>query len=99
MLSLSESTLQEQKAGRAPGYAGRARLRRVLRDSVAYEGLQQLKRRFGNSAVLTSAWALSGEEYIVDVLVHTADGRHMQFTEPLMGFPSDVMIAQIALVT
>jgi hypothetical protein len=91
-----DMTLPEKT--RAEHRAGRNRLTRLLRESVVEEGYKVLCNKFGKN--LQGAEALGrGGEWIARVCVRCADGKTMAFEDPLMEFPSDMMITQLALVT
>ncbi|RZN09701.1 hypothetical protein CWO91_16870 [Bradyrhizobium genosp. SA-3] len=91
--SLPEKTQREQEAGRA-------RIMQNLRASVVDVGMDELQRRFGKRSVPTGGLRFVAEanRWMVDVVVHTAARRVMQFEDELLEFPSDHMIAQVALV-
>lgn len=91
--TLPEKTQREQEAGRA-------RIMQNLRASVVDVGLEELQRRFGKRSVPTGGLRFVSESnrWMVDVVVHTAAKRVMQFEDELLKFPSDHMIAQVALV-
>jgi hypothetical protein len=91
--TLPEKTQREQEAGRA-------RIMQNLRASVVDVGVEELQRRFGKSCVPTGGLRFVPEtnRWMADVVVHTAAKRVLQFEEELLEFPSDRMIAQVALV-
>lgn len=68
-------------------------------DGTVFQGKEELQRRFGDQAVLAVSWEIRDDEVWVDVLVLTPDGEtNITFTEYLNVFPSEEMIANIALV-
>ena len=91
--ALPEKTRHEMEAGRQ-------RIMRNLRASVAETGAEELQRRFTKRSVPTSDLRfIEGENrWAVDVVVHTAAGTIMQFSDELLEFPSDRLIAEISLV-
>jgi hypothetical protein len=79
--------------------AGRWRLMKNLRDSIVAEGAEELMRRFSKQTVLESDLRFDQGKWIAFVRVQCADGKRMTLEEPLMEFPSEMMIAQVALVS
>lgn len=80
--------------------AGRQVLIRNLADSAIEEGHKELTRRFGFKSIRQAKAALDETTgvWTAQVIVRTAAKTEMYFREPLLDFPSDFMIAQIALV-
>ena len=91
---LSQQTLDEQRAGREA-------VEKSQRDAVAFGGLLKLRERFGNKTIVTASWALgtADQGHVVHVMVACADGKILNFKDKLWEFPSELTIAQIALVT
>lgn len=92
--ALPERTKQEQ-------LAGRQRLMDTLRASIVECGLEHLKHRFGAGKVLTAGLRFDGDlkDWIADVTVATEAGILMKLECELEGFPTDRLLAEIALVT
>jgi hypothetical protein len=90
---LSEKTRHEQEAGRA-------RIMQNLRASVVDVGIDELQRRFTRQSVPTGGLHFYDKQnrWTVDVIVHTAAKTTMQLEDELLEFPSEYLIAQIALV-
>lgn len=92
---LSERTRQEQAAGRDA-------LLHNLRTSVIDTGVMELQKRF-SVKVLPRPGGLRFDdhkrEWVASIYVNTAAKTYMEFEEPLLDFPSEHMIAQIALVS
>lgn len=92
--TLPEQTPKERAAGREA-------LMAKLRASVVDTGLQELRKRFTKRALPSAGLHFDekGNCWIADIVVHTAAKTNMVFEDKLMEFPSDHLIAQIALVT
>jgi uncharacterized protein YjiS (DUF1127 family) len=91
--SLPEKTLAEQRAGRD-------QLRRTLRASIADIGLSELQRRFSKAVQLADvSYSETCKEWMVDVLIYTAADTILELSDELMAFPSEALIANVALVT
>lgn len=92
--ALSEKTRKEQEVGRD-------RIMASLRASVVDVGVLELQRRFSKRNVPTAALRFdeTNNRWMVDVVVQAAAKRVMQFEDELLDFPSDHLIAQVALVT
>lgn len=91
---LPAKTRQEQEAGRNA-------LLSALRSSIVDVGVTELQKRFGRKTLPGPGGLAFNEtkgEWIASIYVNTAAKTYMGFEEPLLDFPSDHMIAQIALV-
>ena len=79
--------------------AGRRSLLRNLAESAGEAGGDELVRRFGRKPI--KAVYVSFDDagvWHASAVIRTAAKTEMQFDEPLLSFPSEFMIAQIALV-
>lgn len=98
---LSQQTLAEQAAGRAA--IGEEAIQEVLNIQFLSKGVAELKRRFPGGGVTGPAYfnwdrKKPDAEWLVEVSVNCDDGTKMVLTDPFLGFPSDRLIAEIALV-
>jgi hypothetical protein len=77
--------------------AGRNRVMLDLRRSIANIGKEELRERFGQKAI-RQADVYDIGQWMAEVTVVGSNGREMCFSDPLMDFPSENTIAQIALI-
>jgi hypothetical protein len=87
--TLSPKTVAERKAGRR-------NLVNKLRGSIIDVGYDELKRRFGKAALFQCDGAADSDT--VTVTVRAGNNKPMTFTDHIMEFPSEMLIAQVTLL-
>lgn len=85
---LPPKTVAERKAGRRS-------LVNKLRASIVDVGHDELRRRFAKTARFHIS---HGDDEQVSVVVHAGRNKPMTFTDHIMEFPSEMLIAQITLL-
>ncbi|MCK1741378.1 hypothetical protein IVA80_11000 [Bradyrhizobium sp. 139] len=81
--------------------AGRKSLVDQLRGSVAEAGRHELCRRFGagHFGPVRTIFSEPASKWIVQIEVNCADGKKRIWEDEVLRFPSDELIAEVALVT
>jgi hypothetical protein len=80
----------------AEQHAGRNKIMLDLRLSIVDIGKRELQDRFGKAVRDARLYDIG--QWMAEVIVQGSNGNEMRFSDHLMDFPSDDIIAQIALI-